>query len=134
MRKWSIMTANNVDRLINEYDKLEIKIDTIENDRKIYAADSQHIDEISRWIAKQNEVRVGDFNLLEAERIEQLWESIGQSLKTTEKYESVRVKFLEFWANALRFAPPDLKLSYLKIKGLLYEMYDYLRKALSPGN
>lgn len=64
------MTANNVDRLINEYDKLEIKIDTIENDRKIYAADSQHIDEISRWIAKQNEVRVGDFNLLEAERIE----------------------------------------------------------------
>jgi hypothetical protein len=55
IRKWNNLTGNNIDKLLAEYDKLEVKIDPIENDKKNYLADCQNLEEISRWIQNQSE-------------------------------------------------------------------------------
>lgn len=51
--------------------------------------------------------------------MEELWEALGQTIRTSDKYESVRIKFLEYWVNIMKYPQLDLTISYLKAKGLL---------------
>lgn len=43
MRKWNNLTGNTMEKLIAEYDKLEVKIDAIENDKKSFLNDCQNL-------------------------------------------------------------------------------------------
>ena len=130
MKRWGTLSGSTVERLVGEYDKLDVKIDSIENDKNTYLADCKHLDEISNWVRQQNE-GLTEFDLSRAEKVEELWESLGPTIRTSDKYEVVRMKFLEYWVNIMKFPQPDLTVSYLKAKGLLNELYEILRKALT---
>lgn len=92
-KKWSALSGSTVDRLVSEYDKLDVKIDMIENDKNSYVADCRSLEEIHSWIQQQNE-GLSEFDVSRAEKVEELWEGLGQTIRTSERYESVRVKFL----------------------------------------
>lgn len=54
IKRWSALSGTTVERLVAEYDKLDVKIDAIENDKNSYLGDCKHLDEISAWVAQQN--------------------------------------------------------------------------------
>jgi len=73
-------------------------------------------------VESQNEGLTG-FDISSAEKIEELWEGMGQTFRTGDEYEKVRVQFLEYWVNLMKYPQPDLTVSYLKVKGMLNELY-----------
>lgn len=86
LRKWANLTGNTIEKLIAEYDKLEVKIDAIENDKKGYLSDCQHLEEISRWIQNQNENPLAEFDIVRAEKMEELWDALGQTIKGSDRF------------------------------------------------
>ena len=120
--------GSNINKIIKTMELYPLKSSRAHSseDKKASVGDNINFDEIDEWISRSKDSQ--QVQIFEVKHIEELWDTFEPSVKTSEKYIKTRINYLTIWTTILKNPPQGLSISFWKVRGLLYEYYEILRK------